>query len=94
VQVQLTEFVIESFPLEVEVGSQPAKASAAMEVVENGHSLPRVKKDHTRDLLERLECAGPSPFVSQLDPADGTSCLSIIGMIEPGKTIRLYRQIN
>lgn len=99
VQVQLTEFSSDSYPLPIElrseVGIEKARASSPL----------TGRTSLNRDGLE--DASNPSTiesFVShkkqvlQFHGAKagsiGTSCLSIIGMIRPGRTVRLYRQIH
>ena len=99
VQVQLTEYATDSFPLSIELKS--------LVLMNPGDTTP--KKSFLREVrpsgpLSRDGLgAGRTSFSGkrkaprfQTAPGGviGATCLSIIGMIEPGRTVRLYRQIH
>jgi hypothetical protein len=99
VQVQITEFSSDSFPMPIGLRSVSGIDAAAA-------TLPRSTRT-TLNPDESTNESGPSTIeslVCQLKQARqthnakrgivGTSCLSIIGMIRPGRTVRLYRQIH
>lgn len=99
VQVQLTEYATDSFPLSIELrslvlmntGESTTKDSFRRNDQPSGPVLRNgLKADHTlfggKRKAPRFQTA-PGGVI-------GATCLSIIGMIEPGRTVRLYRQIH
>jgi hypothetical protein len=99
VQVQLTEYATDSFPLPIELKSLTLMNTGESTAQNN---LPR--KDHPNGLASRNMPEARHPMLDgkrkaprfQTVPSGliGATCLSIIGMIEPGRTVRLYRQIH
>lgn len=99
VQVQLTEFASDSYPLSIEPKS--LDAAVAFGVAAKVSSPSRLVGGEAYDLRGRLtqqdQPDGTKKGVCLRISEDGTvgaSCLSIIGMIKPGCTVRLYRQVR
>jgi hypothetical protein len=99
VQVQLTEYATDSFPLSIELTSL-GLMNTGESTTENG--LARHDRPNS-PALRQVPKAGRSllggkrkapRFQTAPGGVIGATCLSIIGMIEPGRTVRLYRQIH
>lgn len=99
VQVLLTEYATDSFPLSIEL-----KSLVLMNAGESTTQNDFPRKDHPNALASRTMPIANRPMLDgkrkaprfQTAPSGviGATCLSIIGMIEPGRTVRLYRQIH
>ena len=96
-QVQLTEYAADSFPLPIELKS--------LVLMNPGTSTIRFpRQDQPSGPASRNLPNASRPLLvgkrkaPRFQPATGgvigATCLSIIGMIEPGRTVRLYRQIH
>ncbi len=99
VHVLLTEYASDSFPLSIE-----RKSLVLMDTGEPTAQNNFPRKDHPNALASRnmpkvnrpmLDGKRKAPrFQTAPGGVIGATCLSIIGMIEPGRTVRLYRQIH
>ncbi len=99
VQVLLTEYATDSFPLSIEL-----KPLVLMNTGESTTQNDFSRKNHPNALASRTMPKANRPLLDgkrkaprfQTAPGGviGATCLSIIGMIEPGRTVRLYRQIH
>lgn len=96
-QVQITEFASDSFPLSIQLkqlvlkgGSEPTNIRP-LDSTDGGGAARRSRLATLTISTSRKKglC-----FRSPVNGTPGTSCLSIIGMIEPGRAVRLYRQIH
>lgn len=98
-QVQITEFASDSFPLSIQLkqlvlkgGSEPTNIRPLDSTDGNGGGAARRSRLATLTISTSRKKG--LRFRSPVNGALGTSCLSIIGMIEPGRAVRLYRQIH
>jgi len=100
VQVQLTEFASESYPLTIGGRSTDRPAHPAHERAVQGFlDLGDFNLAYQPDGADSIRRIGSRPRqdLRLRESATGITsgaCLSIIGMIKPGRTVRLYRQIH
>ncbi len=99
VQVQFTEFSSDSFPLPIELRSAIGGGISEEATNITGGTLPT--GEESSQSIHRLTIEHPTSrkrkgpqFSDPKAGIIGASCLSIIGMIRPGRTVRLYRQIH
>ncbi len=97
-QVQITEFASDSFPLSIQLkqlvlkgGSEPTNVRPFANTDGGGGASRRSRLATLTISTSRKKGLR---FRSPVNGTAGTSCLSIIGMIEPGRAVRLYRQIH
>lgn len=98
-QVQLTAYATDSFPLSIE-----RKSLVLMNTGESTNKQRSLRTDQPNSPALRIALNGDRTLFGgkrkaprfQTAPGGviGATCLSIIGMIEPGRTVRLYRQIH
>ena len=98
-QVQITEFASDSFPLSIQLkqlvlkgGREPANNRPLAN--KNGNVGGASRRSRLATLTISTSRKKGLRFRSPVNGAPGTACLSIIGMIEPGRAVRLYRQIH
>lgn len=99
-QVQITEFASDSFPLSIQLkqlvlkgGSEPTNIRPLDSTGGNGGG-GAARRSRLATLTISTSRKKGLRFRSPVNGTAGTSCLSIIGMIEPGRAVRLYRQIH
>lgn len=94
VQVQLTTFETDDYPLAIQEKREFAMTtddiSVAVRPITSGKSKISVSIGKSTRLDRRVEDKMFRPAGSVI----GANTLSIIGQIEPGRTVRLYRQIH
>jgi len=90
VHVELTSFKSDAYTLSIEIN--PDKAMDSPELrhtpTQKSPELESLQRPH-----KGSERTGHR-LIRPAQPVIGASTLSIIGMIEPGRTVRLYRQIH
>ena len=95
-QVKLTTFSSDDFELSIKAPMPFSGATDNRAASRNLRQLvlgePRVRNPEREG--RRTEKAKAIRLLKGKAPTIGASCLSIIGMIEPGRTVRLYRQIH
>lgn len=96
VQVKFTTFSSDNFELAI---TAPKPFRGATDNLAAGRDLRRLVADKLKPEHPEREGkrAGKTKTIQLAEgkaPLIGASCLSIIGMIEPGRTVRLYRQIH
>lgn len=103
VQVQLTEFAIESFPLAIgwrgaDRNIKSNEDGAVQGLLDLGDAAASAPSSLVGggEAIGRRQSKGPRFGQYQTRDANlaSAACLSIIGMIKPGRTVRLYRQIH
>lgn len=93
VQVQLTSFESDAFSLAIQLNPELAmETEPRPRPPEDRASLGVVEPFSTRQ--DQPESRPGRRLLRPAGGVIGASCLSIIGMIEPGRTVRLYRQIH
>jgi hypothetical protein len=94
VQVQLTEFEAENYPLAIQAKKEISMVTNHfdIDVQTNGPGRMRVSIGVGRG-ARKARRADWNPTRST-GSVIGANTLSIIGQIEPGRTVRLYRQIH
>lgn len=93
VQVPLKKFTFDDFAVSIEAGKSGAvrefTARRGSELEDAGPETSALGTDTVR-----LSQQDGGRFFQRSSGVINASCLSIIGMIEPGRTVRLYRQIH
>lgn len=94
VQVQLTTFETENFPLVIQDNREIAMISNDISVEVQPVSTGKSKVTVAIGKSARLDRKTDQKIFRSAGSVIGANTLSIIGQIEPGRTVRLYRQIH
>ncbi len=94
VQVQLTEFETDDYPLVIHDNRNRVMTSDEISVSVQPASGGKTKINVSIGRSTRLDRRSDEKMFRQSSPVIGANTLSIIGQIEPGRTVRLYRQIH
>jgi hypothetical protein len=94
VQVQLTEFETDDYPLVIQDNRHLVMTSDEISVSVQPASGGKTKINLSIGRSTRLDRRSDEKLFRPSSPVIGANTLSIIGQIEPGRTVRLYRQIH
>ncbi|GEM_PF-2136670 len=94
VQVQLTEFETDNYPLAIQDNRNFVMTSDEISVSIQPASHGKSKINVSIGRSTRLDRRTDEKIFRHSSPVIGANTLSIIGQIEPGRTVRLYRQIH
>lgn len=94
VQVQLTEFETDNYPLMIQDNRNLVMTSDEISVSVQPASGGKTKINLSISRSTGLDRRSDEKMFRHTSPVIGANTLSIIGQIEPGRTVRLYRQIH